>query len=131
MMKKFRLLLLIVLSVFCFSLVACDYIFDNGQVNWNISDDTEENNINDNKNDDNTNDNNTNNDNNGEITHHNQTINFFTMNDIHGQLISDKEEGTIGLDRVTTILNSLEKNDDYIKLTTGDMFQGSYFTFYS
>ena len=51
------------------------------------------------------------------------------MNDIHGRLITDKEVGVnAGLDKVSTILDRLEENDDYIKISNGDMFQGSQFS---
>ena len=57
-----------------------------------------------------------------------KTVNFFTINDLHGQLITDNDAGTIGLDKVSTILDTLTKEDEYIKVVCGDMFQGSFFS---
>ena len=51
------------------------------------------------------------------------------MNDIHGHLITDLDGGvSAGLDKVSTLLKSLESVDDYIKISNGDMFQGTLFS---
>lgn len=63
-----------------------------------------------------------------ERVHAKNTVNFFTINDIHGQIITDDEAGTTGLDRVSTILKRLSANDDYIKVSAGDLFQGTFFS---
>ena len=49
---------------------------------------------------------------------------LFSINDTHGSLITDSSTSTVGLDKVTTIINSF--TDDHILIANGDIFQGSY-----
>lgn len=52
-------------------------------------------------------------------------INFLSINDTHGAFVDSKDGVSIG--RVDSLLDSLtSKNGEYIKIHTGDAFQGSY-----
>ena len=113
-MKKLKLLTLIVLALFLISLVGCDINLDfGGNQGSNTTDDGKQGT--DNGADTN--------------THAHQTVNFFTMNDIHGHLITDSDNGiSAGLDKISSLLKQLEAADDYIKISNGDMFQGTMFS---
>ena len=114
-MKKVKIItfvLLVFIAIFC--LVGCDINLDFGQNQGT-----------------NTGDNGNQGTNTGVDTpeHAHQTVNIFTMNDIHGHLITDSDGGvSAGLDKVSTLLRSLEANDEYIKISNGDMFQGTLFS---
>ena len=113
-MKKiniFIFLLLIFALTVC--LVGCD-------INLNFGQNQGDNTTDDGKGSDSNNDTN---------THAHQTVNFFTMNDIHGHLITDSDNGiSAGLDKISSLLKQLEASDDYIKISNGDMFQGTMFS---
>ena len=118
-MKKIKFLNILVLFICLMCFVGCDINLDsfmnsgNNQTNQNDNNDNQNGDIDDNQ------------DNN----HQKNTVNFFTMNDIHGRLITDSDAGTAaGLDKVSTILKELEAKDEYIKISNGDMFQGSQFS---
>ena len=54
----------------------------------------------------------------------NGVINIFSINDTHGAIITDSE--VTGLDKVQTVIKSLESSTSYIKVANGDIFQGGY-----
>ena len=51
-------------------------------------------------------------------------INIFSINDTHGAVSTNAN--VTGLDKVDTLINSLETDTDYIKVANGDIFQGGY-----
>ena len=51
-------------------------------------------------------------------------INIFSINDTHGAVSTNAN--VTGLDKVETLINSLETDTDYIKVANGDIFQGGY-----
>lgn len=51
-------------------------------------------------------------------------VNIFSINDTHGAVSTNAS--VTGLDKVETLINSLETNTDYIKVANGDIFQGGY-----
>lgn len=48
---------------------------------------------------------------------------IFMINDTHGAFTSEENQG---VENVAGLLETLEKNNEYIKVANGDMFQGSY-----
>lgn len=50
-------------------------------------------------------------------------VNIFMINDTHGSFTSEDNQG---VENVAGLLESLEKNTEYVKVANGDMFQGSY-----
>ncbi|MBO7086162.1 MAG: hypothetical protein J6W25_03500, partial [Bacilli bacterium] len=115
-MKKIRLLIIIVLAVFIVTLAGCEFNFNlNGGESQSGSSGSGSGSGNSGSG--------------ADPTHPHQTVNFFTVNDIHGRLITDSEVGIeAGLDKVSTLLKQLTSADDYIKISNGDMFQGSQFS---
>jgi len=115
-MKKVRLLIIIVLAVFIVTLAGCEFNFNlNGGESQSGSSGSGSGSGNSGSGTD--------------SAHPHQTVNIFTMNDIHGHLITDSDGGvSAGLDKVSTLLRSLEANDEYIKISNGDMFQGTLFS---
>ena len=125
-MKKFKLLSLIVLSLFLISLVGCDINLDFGG-NQGTNQGSSQGGENQGNSQGGENQGNSGGD--DEPIHLHHTVNFFTLNDVHGHLITDVDvEIYAGLDKTSTILHSLEENDDYIKISNGDMFQGTQFS---
>lgn len=51
-------------------------------------------------------------------------VNIFSINDTHGAVATNSV--VTGLDKVETLINSLESNTEYIKIANGDIFQGGY-----
>lgn len=51
-------------------------------------------------------------------------INIFSINDTHGAVATN--ESVTGLDKVETLIKSLEEETEYIKVANGDIFQGGY-----
>lgn len=51
-------------------------------------------------------------------------VNIFSINDTHGAVSTNAN--VTGLDKVETLINSLETDTDYIKVANGDIFQGGY-----
>lgn len=51
-------------------------------------------------------------------------VNIFSINDTHGA--ASTNANVAGLDKVETLINSLETDTDYIKVANGDIFQGGY-----
>ena len=53
---------------------------------------------------------------------------LFSINDTHGELYGDEDSTRMSLAQVGGIINYLEeeKDQDYIKICAGDLFQGSY-----
>ncbi|MBP5551310.1 MAG: 5'-nucleotidase C-terminal domain-containing protein [Bacilli bacterium] len=117
-MKRIRLLIIIVLAVFIVTLAGCEFNFNlNGGESQSGSSGSGSGSGNSGSG--------------ADLAHPHQTVNFFTVNDIHGRLITDSEVGIeAGLDKVSTLLKQLTSADDYIKISNGDMFQGSQFSNY-
>lgn len=128
-MKRFRLLILIILSIFLISLVGCELNFNlNGGEGQGGSSGSQSG---EGQGSSGSGGSGSHQGSSGETdpVHPHQTVNFFTINDIHGRLITDSEVGiAAGLDKVSTILKQLSEADDYIKISNGDMFQGSQFS---
>ena len=57
-------------------------------------------------------------------TNEDKVVNIFSINDTHGAVSTTSN--VTGLDKVETLINSLETNTDYIKVANGDIFQGGY-----
>ena len=53
-----------------------------------------------------------------------KVVNIFSINDTHGAVSTNANVS--GLDKVETLINSLETDTDYIKVANGDIFQGGY-----
>lgn len=51
-------------------------------------------------------------------------VNIFSINDTHGAVFTNSNVS--GLDKVETLIKSLEKDTEYIKVANGDIFQGGY-----
>lgn len=51
-------------------------------------------------------------------------VNIFSINDTHGAVTTNSN--VTGLDKVQTLINSLESDTEYIKVANGDIFQGGY-----
>lgn len=51
-------------------------------------------------------------------------INLMAINDTHGALYTNSDN--MGFEKVNNLIKSLEKDNEYIKIANGDIFQGSY-----
>ncbi len=52
------------------------------------------------------------------------TVNIFSINDTHGAIVTNNS--VTGMEKVATLIDTLEKDTDYIKVANGDIFQGGY-----
>ncbi len=52
------------------------------------------------------------------------TVNIFSINDTHGAIVTNNS--VTGMEKVATLVDTLEKDSDYIKVANGDIFQGGY-----
>ena len=51
-------------------------------------------------------------------------VNIFSINDTHGAIMTNAN--VTGLDKVDTLIKTIESDTDYIKVANGDIFQGGY-----
>lgn len=56
--------------------------------------------------------------------HDKDSVAIFQINDTHGAVLSD--DNNVGIAKVASLLKTLEKKNDYIKIANGDIFQGTY-----